>query len=138
MELLTVEELGITFIEGVAARSFLRLPTEARLVLEACFSAGTKAALLYSSNLTPRFFDVSSLEAGEILQLLRNYGVRLAVVREPGATESRRFQELLAAERRDTHFDVFENRQPAIEWLVRVAGGGAGTAAESRTTVEDE
>ena len=130
MELLTVEESGITFIEGVAARSFLRSPGDARLVLEACLSSRTKAALLYSSNLTPRFFDVSSLEAGEILQMLRTDRVRLAVVREPGATESRRFQELLAAERRDTHFDVFENRQPAIEWLARVAGGEAGPGTD--------
>ena len=131
MELLTVEETGITFVEGVAARSFLRMPGDARLVLEACVSSSTKAALLYSSNLTPRFFDVSSLEAGEILQMLRTNGVRLAVVREPGATESRRFQELLAAERRETHFDVFENRQPAIEWLARVAGGGPGVATDA-------
>lgn len=128
MQLLTVEEIGITFIEGIAARSFLRMPADARLVLEACVSSSTKAALLYSSNLTPRFFDVSSLEASEILQLLRTYGVRLAVVREPGATESRRFQDLLAAERRDVHFDVFENRQPAIEWLARVAGREPGAA----------
>lgn len=131
MELLTVEEIGITFIEGVAARSFLRMPEDARRVLEACVSSRTNAALLYSSNLTPRFFDVSSLEAGEILQMLRDQGVRLAVVREPGASESRRFQELLATERRDAHFDVFENRQPAIEWLARVAGGAPGVAADA-------
>jgi len=85
MELLTVEELGITFVEGAAARSFLRTPDDLTLVLEACFSAHARAALLYSSNLTPRFFDVSSREAGEILQKLRGYGVRLAVTIAAGS-----------------------------------------------------
>jgi hypothetical protein len=123
MEMLTAEELGVTFVEGVPARSFLRTATEAGRVVEACFSARTRTALLYSSNLPPRFFDVSSLEAGEILQTLRAYGVRLAVVREPGLhAPSRRFHELLAAERRESFFDVFETRGAAVEWL-------AGTSA---------
>jgi hypothetical protein len=131
MELLTVEELGITFVEGAAARSFLRTPDDLTLVLEACFSAHARAALLYSSNLTPRFFDVSSREAGEILQKLRGNGVRLAVVREPGGyADSRRFHELLAAERQGLHFDIFDNRQPAVEWLAGVIGGRPVSASD--------
>jgi hypothetical protein len=101
-------------------------PGDATLVLEACFAVPTKLALLYSSNLTPRFFDVSSREAGEILQKWRAYHLRVAVVREHGAPRpSRRFHELLEAERRDGLFDVFDDRTTAIAWLasgLRVAG----------------
>jgi hypothetical protein len=118
LELVTVDEDGLTLVEGTPARAYLRTAQEATRVLEACVSAGTTAALLYSSNLPPRFFDVSSLEAGEVLQKLRACGVRLAVVREPGAyMASRRFHELLAAERRERFFDVFESRGAALEWL---------------------
>ena len=46
------------------------------LVIEACFSNQAKFTLLYASNLTPNFFDLSSGEAGEILQKLRNYQIR--------------------------------------------------------------
>jgi len=120
MEMLTAEELGVTFVEGVPARSFLRTPADAERVLESCLSARTRTVLMYSSNLTPRFFDVSSLEAGDILQQLRAYGVRLAVVREPGSmAPSRRFHELLAAERREHFFDMFDSRGAAVEWLTR-------------------
>ena len=118
MEFAAIREHGIVFVEGTPAEGLLEAPTDVTRVIEACFSAGTRAALLYSSNLTPRFFDVSSLEAGEILQKLRNYRIHLAVVLDPDAAPaSRRFHELLEAERRDAHFSVFSDRPAAVAWL---------------------
>ncbi len=49
-----------------------------------CLEGGVDCALLYAANLTRGFFDLSSEEAGAILQQLRNYGIRLAVVCVPG------------------------------------------------------
>ena len=118
MELAVRREGGIVFVEGAPAESLLEAPKDVTRVIEACFSAGTRAALLYSSNLTPSFFDVSSLQAGEILQKLRNYRLHLAVVLDPDAAPaSRHFHELLEAERRDAHFSVFSDRPAAIAWL---------------------
>ena len=118
MEIRTVEENGVRFIEGVAGEAWLCEPRDASLVIEACFSAATGSALLYGTNLTPGFFDVSSRDAAELLQKLRSYRMRLAVVREQGAAApSSRFHEPLEAERRDGHFSVFEGRQPAVSWL---------------------
>jgi hypothetical protein len=115
-----VEELGVVFVEGAPRQPLLGEPKDASLVLEACFSAGTRAVLLYASNLTPGFFDVSSREAGEILQKLRNYRVRMAVVHDQADEAlSRRFHELLAAERRDSFFNVFEDRAEAVSWLAQ-------------------
>jgi hypothetical protein len=52
---------------------------------------------LYAANLTRGFFDLSSGEAGAILQKLRNYRIRLPVVCGPGTAQlSRRFGDLLA------------------------------------------
>ncbi len=121
----TVEEDGTRFIECAASRSWILEPRDATLVLEACLAVPTRLALLYSSNLPARFFDVSSREAGEILQKWRAYGLRAAVVREYGAPRpSRRFHELLEAERRAGFFDVFDDRTPAVAWLVAGARGG--------------
>lgn len=118
MELATIREHDVVFVEGTPAEGLLEAPKDVTRVIEACFSAGTRAALLYSSNLTPRFFDVSSLDAGEILQKLRNYRIHLAVVLDPDAAPaSRRFHELLEAERRDAHFSVFSDRPAAVAWL---------------------
>jgi hypothetical protein len=55
----------------------------------ACLSAGVDCALLYAANLTRGFFDLSSGEAGVILQKLRNYRIRMAVVCVPGTAQLR-------------------------------------------------
>lgn len=92
---------------------------DASLVIEACFSHRARLALLYASNLTDRFFDLSSGEAGEILQKLRNYGVRLAVVCPPGSVQlSSRFGEMLAEEQLRRDFRVFDTRDAAQAWLI--------------------
>ena len=55
---------------------------------------------------------------GEVLQKLRNYRVRLAVVCPPGTVRfSSRFGEMLAEERRLPHFGVFDTRDEAVAWL---------------------
>lgn len=53
---------------------------DASVVIEACYSARVSAALLYPANLTSGFFELSTREAGEILQKLRTCRIRLAVV----------------------------------------------------------
>ena len=76
------------------------------------------AALLYAPNLTAEFFDLSSGQAGSILQKLRNYGLRLAVICPQGTVRfSSRFGEAAAEERRGGYFAVFDTRAQALEWL---------------------
>jgi uncharacterized protein DUF4180 len=113
-----VEENGVKVAEGEPDKPFLVAAQDGSRVIEACFSNGTRRALLYPANLPPDFFDLSSGAAGAILQKLRNYGIRLAVVCPPGSvTFSSRFGEMLAEERRGIHFGVFETRDGARAWL---------------------
>jgi len=122
----TVSDSGVTFVEAHSGDVLMETPRDVTLLIEACFSARTRCALLYPANLTPAFFDVSSLEAGEILQKLRNYRIHLAVVVDSGAAGSRRFHQLLEAERRDAHFSMFTDRSTAVAWLAeRAAAAGA-------------
>jgi len=87
-------------------------------VLEACFSAGVSSALLYAPNLTLRFFDLSSGEAGAILQKLRTYRIWVAVVCPPGSVRfSTRFNEMTAEESGGEHFRLFESVPAARAWL---------------------
>jgi hypothetical protein len=120
MELRMVEEAGVKVVEGQPAAPFMSTVDDAGRVIEACFSSGVEAALLYADNLTDAFFDLSSGQAGAILQKLRNYGVRLAVVCTPGnVTFSSRFGEMVAEERQRRHFGLFDTRRAALEWLGR-------------------
>lgn len=118
MELRVVEEDGIKVMEGVPGAPFLSRAEDAGLVLEACLSNQARAALLYAESLPDEFFDLSSGQAGAILQKLQNYRVRLAVVCPAGSVRlSSRFKELLAEERQGRYFGLFEMRQAAWEWL---------------------
>jgi hypothetical protein len=108
-----IDELGVAVVEGTPGEALMRRPQDTTLVLEACFSGGVRAALLYPEHLTARFFDLSSGEAGEILDKLRFFGVRLAIVCGPGSvTFSSRFREILSDDLR-----VFETRDAARAWL---------------------
>ena len=119
MEFSVVEEGGVGYVEGRPAVPFMSGPEDIDLVLEACFSAGTRAALLYAENLPAAFFDLSSGVGGAILQKLRNYRVRLAVVWRPGTVRaSSRFGEMVAEERQGRDFGLFETQGAAREWLI--------------------
>ena len=108
-----------TFLEGQPGQPYLRRADDVSTLIEECFSAGARRALLYADNLPPAFFDVSSQQAGTILQKLRSYGVRLAVVAPPGSVPmSSRFHELMAAEQRDGAFGAFDDRESAVVWLI--------------------
>jgi len=129
MPLSLVEHAGGRLVEGPPAEQLMVHVDDASRIIEACFSYGARLALLYGANLTPNFFDLSSGEAGTILQKLRNYGIRLAVVCPPGSVHfSSRFGEMLAEEHRRRDFRVFETRDAAREWLVTDAPGvGTGS-----------
>jgi hypothetical protein len=118
LELTFVERPGLRFLEGSAERQLLHSMCDAELLVEACLSAGVDCALLYAANLTRGFFDLSSGEAGAILQELRNYRIRIAVVCVPGTAQlSSRFGELLAEEERSNEYQLFRSREVALAWL---------------------
>ena len=105
MELTLAEEAGVRFVEGQPDTELMRSTEDATLLVEACFSNRVSSALLYAPNLTEKFFDLSSGEAGAILQKLRNYYIRLAVVCPPGSVRfSRMFGEMAAEETRTGYF----------------------------------
>ena len=120
-----VEEAAVAFLEGVPDQRLLSMPGDANRIIEACFSHHTRNVMLYASNMTDGFFDVSSGHAGDILQRLRNYGIRLCVVCPPGSVRfSTRFEALMNDERRHGFFAVFEARAEAVAWLAQPGPAG--------------
>ena len=86
-------------------------------LIEDCVSAGSRTALLYAENLPGKFFDLSSGQAGTILQKLRTYRVRLAVVApKERVIPSLRFHEMAREERRSGR--VFESFRPPPDPLL--------------------
>jgi hypothetical protein len=119
MELRLIDRKGKCFIEGPAGQSLLRDVADTVQLIEACFNHRTKCILLYSENLTDNFFVLSSQEAGSILQKLRNYDVRMAVVWSHDVQGlSHTFRDLLLEENRQKYFHLFKERQEAEAWLL--------------------
>jgi hypothetical protein len=52
------EESGVRIVEGTFGEPLMRRPQDATLLLQACFSARVRGALLYPENLTSQFFDL--------------------------------------------------------------------------------
>ncbi|WP_437826930.1 DUF4180 domain-containing protein [Sorangium sp. So ce1153] len=128
MELKVVDEGGVQFVEGAPGQALMSSVRDVDRVLEACWSDRVECALLYAANLTPTFFDLSSGEAGAMLQKLRNYRIRLAVVCPPGGVGfSSRFGEMVAEERRGRDFGVFDTREAAVAWIRLDASAGDPT-----------
>ena len=122
-ELIVSEEAGVRFVEGPAGGPFMRSIEDASLVVEACFNGRTRSALLYAPNLTDGFFDLSSGEAGAILQKLRNYKIRIAIVYEPDQVQfSSRFPEMVAEESRSDQVGIFDSARAARRWLCGTGG----------------
>lgn len=118
-ELKFVDENGVSVVEGEVGHSFLATIDDTRRIIEAVYYHGVDAVLLYPENMPDGFFDLSSGQAGEILQKLRNYRIRLAIVgsAERDVRVSSRFGEMMAEERKGRDFGMFDTRDEALEWL---------------------
>jgi hypothetical protein len=89
-------------------------------VIGSCFENGTRLLLLYAENLTEHFFDLSSGETGVILQKLRNYHIKTAVVAPAGEVkQSHMFGEMMKEENKGSDFRTFDDRQSAEAWLTQ-------------------
>lgn len=115
-----VEDDGVKVAEAVPSELVITKPQDVTRVFEFCMSHGTRPTLLHADNVADEFFDLSSGIAGEILQKLRHYRMRLAIVCPPDAMRfSTRFPHMLMEERKAGYFDVFDTREDALLWLKR-------------------
>jgi hypothetical protein len=117
-QLTLVEEEHGRFLEGPVDKPLMQRVEDVDSILEQCISRGASALLLYTPNLTGGFFDLSSGEAGAILQKLFQYRVRLAIVCEPGTVRPEsRFSDVLVEEVHRDRLAVFATADSARNWI---------------------
>ena len=109
----------MSVMEPAPGGPLIRKADDVSGLVESCLSARAMAALLYPANLPERFFDLSSGEAGAILQKLRQYRIRMAVVADP-AIFSTHFAEVEMEERRKGYFAVFASAEEGRAWLNQI------------------
>ena len=95
----------------------LGAPLDPNKAVTACIESGADALLLDQTALSPEFFDLSSGVAGNLVQRLQNYGIRMAAVVPSTAAHSRAFQEFAMEANTGGSFRFFPTREDAIGWL---------------------
>jgi PadR family transcriptional regulator, regulatory protein AphA len=86
-----------------------------------CIEHGSRALLFDAEALPDAFFDLSTGVAGELVQKLVNYHVRMAAVVPDLAARSARFREFAREANAGRQFRFFETREDAVAWLESVA-----------------
>ena len=84
-------------------------------VLEKAFPTGK--LLLYQSNLSADFFDLSTLLAGNFLQKIVNYHIKTSFVIDIKSIRSVRFKEMVEESKNSNEFRFFESDEEARNWL---------------------
>jgi hypothetical protein len=83
-------------------------------VVQLLAEAGAERIVLREHNLAPEFFTLSSGLAGEVAQKFVNYGVRLAVVGDFGAYDSRSLRAFMVESNRTGRIVFVESREEAL------------------------
>lgn len=118
MEVEPIERDGCRYIESLPGQGSVSSEADALELIGLCHSHGARCILLHAANLSPDFFDLSTRLAGEVLQKLRLYHIRLAVVAGPELSRRGKFAELMVEESRGRHFGVFDAVADAEAWLI--------------------
>ena len=92
-------------------------PFDPVTIVTDCVASGASSLLLDVNAFPSEFFDLSTGLAGELLNKLTTYRLRMAGVVPDVAAHSTRFQEFVREANRGVQFRFFSDRSSAIEWL---------------------
>jgi hypothetical protein len=118
---LTIIQTGKkNYAAGIPGQQLMRTIEDAMAIIEFCFENQLDRVMLYADNFTDRFFDLSSREAGLLLQKFRNYHIKVAAVVSLETTpHSRNFPEMVAEENRRGDFHLCADPEEAEAWLLQ-------------------
>lgn len=115
-EVNVVEFNGKKIIEGIEGKVLIANEDDALTFLGHCVLHDTDLILLYSSNLSPAFFDLKTKLAGYILQKYTNYQLKLALIM-PDDQVKGKFRQMVREANRGNSFHVYSNIEDAKKWL---------------------
>jgi PadR family transcriptional regulator, regulatory protein AphA len=120
MELHVVRIAEKQYLAGIPGKKLIQTEADVNHILEACYENDTNRVLLYAENFSDHFFDLSSGEAGMILQKFAQYFVKAAAVLcLDEVPHTQKFEELVLEVNRGNEFRVFQNLQQAEQWLLK-------------------
>jgi len=108
------------YLAGIPGKRLIQTEDDITQILELCYENNTNRVLLYAENFSDQFFDLSSGEAGMILQKFSLYLVKLAaVLKLDEVPHSHKFEELVGEVNRGNQFHFFDDLEQAESWLLK-------------------
>ena len=108
------------YLAGIPGKRLIQTEDDITQILELCYENNTNRVLLYAENFSDQFFDLSSGEAGMILQKFSLYLVKLAaVLKLDEVPHSQKFGELAVEVNRGNQFRIFDDLEQAESWLLK-------------------
>jgi hypothetical protein len=92
-------------------------PVDPAAALVRCIEGGVGGLLFDAGALPPAFFELRTGVAGELVQKLVNYGIRMAAVVPDLESRPERFREFALEANRGRVFRFFATRPEAVAWL---------------------
>ena len=106
------------YVTCCSTAEFVRTPREFLDLLAWGGENGTDLYLLMDTNFTPEFYDLSTGLAGEILQKVSNYRVRLAIFGSFEMVVGKRFQEFMTESNKGFSVCFLREKAKALAWLL--------------------
>lgn len=117
-----------TDIHHIQGKQIAELISEAMVITTAehgtdlvgtlCFE-GMNGIILYQKNITPRFFDLKTGMAGEVLQKCSTYRMRLAIVGDFENVAGQSLKDFIRESNKLGHVNFVGSREEALERLGR-------------------
>lgn len=117
MDYAVVERDSLRYILCDSAESRLQTEQDALQLISACFENDAELLMLHLDVLSDEFFRLRTGLAGEVLQKLINYHIKLAVVLPDEQRMLGRFRELVAEANQGSEFRVFSDIAGAESWF---------------------
>jgi len=114
MQPLLVPNTAVPVVEGLAISRL----EDALDLIAACYEHSAHGVIIEGSSLPESFFDLRTRFAGEFVQKLVNYQLRVAAIFSDDQAYSERFREYVREASNGPQFRTFAERAPALTWLV--------------------
>ena len=120
-------------IAEVISDSLIILNTDdgLNLVGEAYYS-GFDKVIIHESSITPKFFDLKTRMAGEILQKFSNYRMKLAIVGDFSSNTSKSLSDFIFESNKLGHVNFVASREEAIEKLSKECSASTKPTSSSQ------
>jgi hypothetical protein len=120
MRLHVIEHQGVSIARVESEHVLIRdVDTALDLMADVHYQAKTRSIIIDASSLDPRFFDLSTRLAGEILQKFVTYSVRLAIVGDFSRFTSKSLRDFIRESNQGTDIFFCTSEEEAV---LRLAG----------------